>query len=131
VIGHSIELDDAQLRKLMVNYQAGYPAAIEELVKRLSPALFRFFSSPGLRPGDVEDILQDFWLRLHRARHSYRPSEPALPWIFAVARHTRLDAYRRRWRLLAREIHFPSVPENLSPTEQPDAGWKYAEFVHP
>ena len=32
-------------------------------------------------------------LRIHRARHTYLPSEPLLPWIFAIARHTRLDAY--------------------------------------
>lgn len=117
---HSIALDDAELRQLMIEYQAADPAAIDLLVKALSPALLRFLSSPDLRPSDAEDILQDFWMRLHRARQTYRPSEPALPWIFAVARHTRLDAYRRRQRLLAHEVHLPTIPEDLYQTEQPD-----------
>ena len=117
---HAIALDDTELRKLMAAYQAADPAATELLVKALSPALLRFLSSNDVTPGEAEDILQDFWLRLHRARQTYRPSEPVLPWIFAIARHTRLDAYRRRKRLHAHEVHVSAIPEDLYQTEQPD-----------
>ena len=103
----------------MIRYQAADPVAIEVLVARLSPALLRFLSAPNLTPDHAEDILQDFWLRLHRSRQTYRPSEPVLPWIFAVARHTALDAYRRRRRILAREITLPNIPEHLCQTYQP------------
>jgi RNA polymerase sigma-70 factor (ECF subfamily) len=113
-------LDGAELRELMVRYQAADPSAVEAMVIRLSPALLRFLSSPNLSKDDTEDILQDFWLRLHRSRHTYRPGEPVLPWIFAIARHTSLDAYRRRRRLLAREITLPNIPEDLYQTQQPD-----------
>src|SRR5690348_5854106 len=85
-------LDPAELRDLMIRYQAADSAAVEVLVARLSPALLRFLSAPHLTRDRAEDILQDFWLRLHRSRQTYRPSEPVLPWIFAVARHTALDA---------------------------------------
>ena len=60
---------------------------------------------------DTEDVLQDCWLRIHRARHTYRPSEPLLPWIFAIARHTRLDAFRKRRRLESREVSVAETPE--------------------
>jgi RNA polymerase sigma-70 factor (ECF subfamily) len=113
-------LDGVELRDLMIRYQAADPGAVEGLVIRLSPVLLRFLSAPNLSADDTEDILQDFWLRLHRARHTYSPREPVLPWIFAIARHTSLDAYRRRRRLLAREITFPSIPEDLYQTQQPD-----------
>ena len=69
---------------------------------------------------DAEDLLQDCWLRIHRARHTYRSSEPLLPWIFAVARHTRLDAYRRRRRLGSREVLVAENPEPASPTSPPE-----------
>ncbi|HYM76424.1 MAG TPA: sigma factor, partial [Candidatus Dormibacteraeota bacterium] len=95
----SAHQSEDQLRDLMVRYQQGDVAAVETLVTNLSPALLRFCSGPGMSPSDAEDVLQDCWLRIHRARHTYLPSEPLLPWIFAVARHTRLDAYRRRRRL--------------------------------
>jgi RNA polymerase sigma-70 factor (ECF subfamily) len=100
-----------ELRQLMVRYQSADPAAVEELVRLLSPALVRFLSRPRLAPSDAADLLQDCWLRIHKARHTYRPSEPLLPWIFAIARHTRLDGYRRRRRLESRETLMAQVPE--------------------
>jgi RNA polymerase sigma-70 factor (ECF subfamily) len=48
-------------------------------------------------------MLQDCWVRIHHARHTYRPDRPVLPWVFAIARHTRIDAYRRRSQIEARE----------------------------
>ena len=36
-----------------------------------------------------------------------------MPWIFAIARYTRLDGYRKRRRLDSREVLFAGVPENL------------------
>jgi RNA polymerase sigma-70 factor (ECF subfamily) len=113
-------LDSTELRDLMIRYQAADPGAVEALVVRLSPVLLRFLSSPNLSPHDTEDVLQDFWLRLHRSRHTYRPGEPVLPWIFAIARHASVDAYRRHRRLLAREVTFPSIPEDLYQIRQPD-----------
>jgi RNA polymerase sigma-70 factor (ECF subfamily) len=104
-------LNEGWLRELMVRYQRGDPAAVEILVANLSPALLRFCWGAGMSRSDAEDLLQDCWLRIHRARHTYLSSEPLLPWIFAVARHTRLDAYRRRRRLGSREVLFAEGPE--------------------
>jgi RNA polymerase sigma-70 factor (ECF subfamily) len=87
----------------MSRYQSGDGEAVEILVRRLSPALWRYLSSPFLTTTDTEDLLQDCWMRIHRARHTYRPDEPLLPWIYAIARHARLDAYRSRRRREAKE----------------------------
>lgn len=104
-------LDEEELRQLMVRYQQADPAAVEALVSRLSPALYRFLAGPDMARDDVEDLLQDCWIRIHRSRHTYRASEPLLPWIFAIARHSRLDAYRRRSRRRSREVLVADVPE--------------------
>ena len=84
---------------------------MEELVRRLSPSLWRYFLSSHTSWSDTEDLLQDCWIRIHRSRHTYRPAEPVLPWIFAIARHTRLDGYRRRRLRESREILVASPPE--------------------
>ena len=118
----SARQNEDQLRELMVRYQQGDGAAVETLVTNLSPALFRFCSGPGMSRGDTEDLLQDCWLRIHRARHTYLPSEPLLPWIFEVARHTRLDAYRRRRRLGSREVLVAGTPEPAGNTPAPGSG---------
>jgi len=118
----SARQSEDELRDLMVRYQEGDAAAVETLVTSLSPALLRFCSGPGMSPSDAEDLLQDCWLRIHRARHTYLPSEPLLPWIFAVARHTRLDAYRRRRRRGSREVLVAGTPEPAGATPGPGSG---------
>jgi RNA polymerase sigma-70 factor (ECF subfamily) len=107
--------DDRELRDLMTRYQRAEPAALDELVRRISPPLLRYFHGSRVGWNDAEDLLQDCWIKIHRSRHTYRISEPLLPWIYAIARHTRLDAYRRRQRLESREVLVPNVPEGRHP----------------
>jgi len=47
--------------------------------------------------------LQETWLRIHKVRHTYRAGEPVLPWLYAIARHVRVDHYRKVRRRAARE----------------------------
>jgi RNA polymerase sigma-70 factor (ECF subfamily) len=54
-------------------------------------------------------MLQECWLRIHRSRHTYRPGAPVLPWLFAIARYTRIDAYRRRRQIDANELAVEDV----------------------
>jgi RNA polymerase sigma-70 factor (ECF subfamily) len=117
--------NEERLRDLMVLYQRADVSAVEELIGRVSPLLLRYFSSANVTRGDAEDLLQDCWLRIHRSRHTYRASEPVLPWIFAIARHTRLDGYRRQQRLRSREVLVATTPEQTSsgrPTESQTGG---------
>ncbi|HSR06017.1 MAG TPA: RNA polymerase sigma factor [Bryobacteraceae bacterium] len=105
--------EDRELRNLMTQYQRADPAALNELVARISPPLLRYFSASRFGRNDAEDLLQDCWIRIHRSRHTYRASEPVMPWIYAIARHTRLDAYRKRRRLESREVLVATLPEPL------------------
>src|SRR5215469_2673080 len=115
-------IDDFELRTLMTQYQAADPAALDELVRKVSRPLLRYFRSSQFGRNDAEDMLQDCWMRIHRSRHTYRSSEAVMPWIYAIARHTRLDAYRTRRRLAAREVLVASVPDALHqiPEARPD-----------
>jgi RNA polymerase sigma-70 factor, ECF subfamily len=106
-------IDDQELRDLMMRYQRADATALDELVGRISPSLLRYFEGSSFRRDDAEDLLQECWIRIHRSRHTYRSSEPVMPWIYAIARHTRLDAYRRRRRLESREVLMARVPEGL------------------
>lgn len=110
----------AVLRDLMVRYQQADAQATAELVRRLSPMLLRFLAGPQQTRHHAEDMLQDCWLRIHRARKSYRPDSPVLPWVFAIARHTRVDAYRRTSQVDQREM-FSENLEAVSPAQEPPA----------
>jgi DNA-directed RNA polymerase specialized sigma24 family protein len=106
-----VSVDENHLRELMIRYQAREASALKELVSHLSPRLLRFLSHQQLARADAEDFLQDCWLRIHRALHTYRAPEPLLPWVFAIADHTRLDGFRRRQRRGRLEVLVPVVPE--------------------
>lgn len=95
----------------MVRYQQGDPAAVTELVEMLSPQLHRFFTGQFVSRRFADDLLQETWLRIHQARHTYRPGDSVLPWIYAIARHTRVDHYRRTRRVEDREQQVEALPE--------------------
>lgn len=98
------QADSDELQRLMVGYQQADREAAAELVERVSPMLLRFLAGPLQTRAYAEDMLQECWLRIHRSRHTYRPGTPVLPWFFAIARYTRIDAYRRRRSIDANEL---------------------------
>lgn len=110
-------VEDRELRILMTQYQHADAAALDELVRHLSPRLLRYFGASSYGRTDAEDLLQDCWMRIHRSRHTYQTAEPVLPWIYAIARHTRLDAYRKRRRLESREVLVDTMPEPAGRSE--------------
>jgi RNA polymerase sigma-70 factor (ECF subfamily) len=103
------QADFEELQRLMVGYQKADREAAAQLVERVSPMLLRFLAGPLQTRAYAEDMLQECWLRIHRSRHTYRPGAPVLPWLFAIARYTRIDAYRRRRQIDANELAVEDV----------------------
>src|SRR5258708_39334888 len=73
------------LDRWIKRYQQADPEAPAALIAALSPALLRFFRSQVATREQADDLLQETWLRIHRVCHTYRPGEPVLPWIYAIA----------------------------------------------
>src|ERR1700733_4490655 len=105
------ESTNAGLEQLMVQYQQADARATRSLIEQLSPQLYRFFAAQLGNPDDASDMLQDAWLRIHRVRHTYRPGEPLLPWVYAIARCVRVDSYRKRQRISSHETPADVLPE--------------------
>jgi RNA polymerase sigma-70 factor, ECF subfamily len=102
---------------LLRRYQDGDMEAARLLVVRSAPVLFRSVRSFVESEEAAEDILQDAWLRIHAARHTWRPGEAAMPWLLAIVRHARLDHLRRVYR--KRETALETLPEE--PAARPPA----------
>jgi RNA polymerase sigma-70 factor, ECF subfamily len=94
---------DSNLEILMAHYQEGDFDAAAALINQLSPQLHRFFLAQLASRTDADDLLQETWLRIHKVRHTYRPSEPVLPWFYAIARRVRVDHYRKFSRTTTRQ----------------------------
>ena len=108
-----IEERERRWRGWMVAAQSDDVRSYEKLLLELRPHLFglirgRFYASDGL-----EDVVQNAFLSLHRARHSYRPDRPFGPWVRAIARNALTDHLRRCARRVGREISLDAsgVPE--------------------
>ena len=94
---------DSSVESLMARYQQGDSTAAGALVNRLSPQLRGFFLCLFVSREHADDLLQETWLQIHRVRHTYQPGRPVLPWLYAIARHVRVDHHRRALRAAARE----------------------------
>ena len=103
---------------LMALYQQADASAAAALIDLLGPQLYRFFASQMGSTNEAEDMLQEVWLRIHRVRHTYRPGEPVLPWVYAIAHRVRIDNYRKRSRISSREVGTDVLPELQAQNDQ-------------
>lgn len=101
----------------MLDYQRGEMAAFDKIYRSLSPVLHKYLLSLTLSAVRAEELLQETFLQLHRARNTYQPERPAKPWIFGIARHVYLmdcRAWYRRHRL--EESGWEEPPELAVPS---------------
>ena len=90
--------DEIRLRALMVSYQAGSLDAFDQLYALLAPSIRGFLRRRLMDAEAVRDLEQETFLQVHRARHTFDPEYPALPWVMAIARHVWLMHERTRRR---------------------------------
>ena len=99
------------LERLMIGRQQADAVTTTTLVEVLSPQLHRFFAAHMGSRTEADDMLQEVWLRIYKARHTYRSGEPPLAWVYAIARRFRVDNYRKRRRIEWREVVADVLPE--------------------
>jgi RNA polymerase sigma-70 factor (ECF subfamily) len=104
--------------QLMAAYGAGDERACAELYRRYSTRLTSFFMRRGKARHEADDLLQQTFLQLHRARTDYRAGELVSPWIFTIARNAGHDHGRRRQR---RPETFCDFFDHAAPEPEADA----------
>lgn len=104
--------------KLMKRYAEGDAAAFDELFRRYERRAFTFFARRTRSADRAEDLYQELFLRIHRARHAYDPRRPFAPWFFQIAHHLLIDDKRRAFR--NHEVSFDESALYASDTEQVD-----------
>jgi len=90
---------DLAWSRLMRAAQAGERAAYERLLREVTPLIRSVVRRHSNNRADIEEIVQDTLLTLHRVRHTYDPDRPFGPWLAAIASRRSIDALRRRIRL--------------------------------
>lgn len=103
-----------ELPLLMLAYQGGDPVAFDYLYTVLAPGLLGYLSSLTRDRGRAEDLLQETFLQVHKARATYLHGRPVKPWVYAIARNVflmqRRAAARRGRRETLADEELPEVP---------------------
>ena len=104
--------------ELMIAYQAGHIEAFESLYRMLRPVLFQYLLYKTFDYTLAEDLLQESFLQMHRARSSYLPGKSVFPWAFAITRNVyRMDRRARERRYRHEAVADSCIPELALPPE--------------
>lgn len=107
--------DPVSLERLMQRAQEGDKVAYRDLLAEVAQRMRRLVRrrAPWLSSEDVEDLVQDILLSLHRARASWDPERPFLPWMVAIARSRMADNARRYARRAAIDMAVMDLAETF------------------
>lgn len=102
-------LGDPDVR-LMLEVREGKAAAFEELVLRYQDRLLTVLEHLVGNHHQAEDLVQEVFLRVFRARKTYQPGAKFCTWLFRIAHHVALNALRDQQR--RREVSLESRRES-------------------
>jgi RNA polymerase sigma-70 factor (ECF subfamily) len=101
-------MDEAALNGAMDRYASGDSQAFVVLHQALYPRLHAYLTRMCGSSANAADLVQETFLRVHRARATFAPGGAVLPWAYAIARNVALD-HARAARLRETE-RLPSDP---------------------
>ncbi len=81
---------------LMLAYSGGDIAAFEIIYQRHSARLYRYLLRQCGNADDAQELLQDVWTNLIRARRRYEVRARFSTYLFRLAHNRMIDHYRRR-----------------------------------
>ena len=104
---------------LMLRYKDGDIEAFETLYHRHNDSLYRYLLRLSLNPATAEDVFQDAWGKIIKARQNYRPTAKFSTYLFRVAHNCFIDHVRRNKRHTVQSAADPdSSPDPGDPPEE-------------
>jgi RNA polymerase sigma-70 factor (ECF subfamily) len=105
--------DDAD-ESLMLAYASGRAAAFDRLYARHKGPVFRYLVRHCGDARLAEELFQDVWMRVVRARATYAPTAKFTTWLYTLAHHRLVDHWRASGQLHA-------VPLDADPGDHDEA----------
>jgi RNA polymerase sigma-70 factor (ECF subfamily) len=122
---------------LMQAYIGGDTAAFDELFRRYAPVLLRLMRRETSLVSEAQDLVQQTFLQLHRARHDYDPSRPLRGWLFTIALNVRRGRIRQDIRhpeqsvAKGEELPIPAVPADTEQRVAASEAWRMIQTLSP
>jgi RNA polymerase sigma factor (sigma-70 family) len=80
--------------ELMLAYAAGDPSAFDALYARHKGGVYRYLARQCRQAGIADELFQDVWMNLIRARASYAPTAKFTTWLYRLAHNRMIDHFR-------------------------------------
>jgi RNA polymerase sigma-70 factor (ECF subfamily) len=118
---------EAQDRADMARLAGGHDAALNDLMERHAPGVFHFLCRMLGNEDDANDLAQDTFVRVYRARARYKPEQKFSTWLFTIAANLARNQFR--WRSRHPQVSLEAESETneqglagslAAPTETPD-----------
>jgi RNA polymerase sigma-70 factor (ECF subfamily) len=111
-VTREVSLDDA-----MDRYAQGEAAAFAVLYAGLAMKLRTFLLRLAGGQALADDLVQETFMRIHRARGSFEPGARVVPWAYAIARNAWLDHARSAHARTRRELDAKGTHDAPPPAE--------------
>lgn len=115
----------------MESYRDGDAGAFDELYRRHKGGVYRYLLRQCRNAAVAEELFQDIWMNLIRARDTYVVSAKFTTWLYRLAHNRLIDHYRRNVR--AATVSYddedgPALDEPAAPREtEPAASYEVKE----
>ena len=117
--------EDADLEALMRRSLAGDQRAYAELLRATARLLRPFLARRLAFGSEVDDVLQEILISIHKARHTYDGKRPYKPWFYAIARFRLSDYLRRQYGDQLRHAVDIAELENILPADVTESAISY------
>jgi RNA polymerase sigma-70 factor (ECF subfamily) len=106
--------------QLMLDVKAGDDSSFDFLLQRYRTPLVNFLYRMVRDTGMAEDLAQEVFLRVYRARKQYTPSAKFTTWLFRIATNLALNSVRdNRHQRLSVSLDAPADGDDGAPMELP------------
>ena len=104
--------------QLMLDVKAGDDSSFDFLLRKYRSPLVNFLNRMVRDSSTAEDLAQEVFLRVYRARKQYTPSAKFTTWLFRIATNVALNSVRdTRHRKMEVSIDAPTDDEDSRPME--------------
>ncbi|MGA7624933.1 MAG: sigma-70 family RNA polymerase sigma factor [Candidatus Acidiferrales bacterium] len=116
--------------QLMLDVKAGNDASFDLLLQKYRTPLINFLYRMVRNRATAEDLAQEVFLRVYRARTQYSPSAKFTTWLFRIATNLALNSVRdNRHRQMDLSIDAPVEEESAAPLQLPTREMRIDEHM--
>jgi RNA polymerase sigma-70 factor, ECF subfamily len=116
--------------QLMLDVKAGDEASFDLLLRRYRTPLVNFLCRMVRDAATAEDLAQEVFLRVYRARKQYSPTAKFTTWLFRIATNLALNSIRdNRHKQLEDSLDAPADGEDAAPRELPSREMRIDEHM--